>query len=145
MQTDNSIAAIYSFDRHLHIKRPLFQSTVAAGFPSPADDYIEQQLDLNEHLVQNPAATFFVRVAGESMVGAGIHDGDILVVDRSVEVVNGRVVIAIIDGELTVKRLQKSNNSCVLAAENTSYPDIEISPEQGLEIWGVAIYAIHKL
>jgi len=88
---------------------PLFTGKVAAGFPSPADDYIENNLDLNELLVQKPAATFFVRAQGESMLGAGIHPNDILVVDRSLEAVPGKVVICSINGELTVKRLERVN------------------------------------
>lgn len=127
------------------LRRPLFLSGVSAGFPSPADDYLDRKLDLNEHLVKNPAATFFVRVAGDSMLGAGINDNDILVVDRSLEPCSGNIVIAVINGELTVKRLIKTKNSCRLAAENPAYPDLEIDEDTPLEIWGVATYAIHSL
>ncbi|WKJ91327.1 translesion error-prone DNA polymerase V autoproteolytic subunit [Methylomonas montana] len=103
---------------------PLFASKVAAGFPSPADDYVEKSLDLNDLLVPKPAATFFVRAKGDSMLGAGIHPNDILVVDRSIEPIHGKVVICAINGELTVKRLVKDQKSWVLHAENTDYPDI---------------------
>jgi DNA polymerase V len=127
------------------LRRPLFLSGVSAGFPSPADDYLDRRLDLNEHLVKNPAATFFVRVAGDSMTGAGINDNDILVVDRSIEPTSGSIVIAIVDGELTVKRLLKTRDSCRLVAENPNFPDLEISGEVPLEVWGVATYAIHSL
>jgi len=127
------------------LQRPLFLSGVSAGFPSPADDYLDRKLDLNEHLVKNPAATFFVRVAGDSMIGAGINDNDILVVDRSLEPCNGSIVIAAVSGELTVKRLLKNKNSYRLAAENPDYPDLKIDEETPLEIWGVATYAIHSL
>jgi len=96
---------------------PLFTGKVAAGFPSPADDYVEKNLDLNELLVQKPAATFFVRSQGESMLGAGIHPNDILVVDRSLEAVSGKVVICAINGELTVKRLERVNDQWQLKAE----------------------------
>jgi DNA polymerase V len=95
--------------------------------------------------VKNPAATFFVRVAGDSMLGAGINDNDILVVDRSLEPCSGSIVIAVVNGELTVKRLIKSKTSCRLAAENPDYPDLKIDEETPLEIWGVATYAIHSL
>ena len=124
---------------------PLFTGKVAAGFPSPADDYVEKNLDLNELLVQKPAATFFVRAQGESMLGAGIHSNDILVVDRSLEVVPGKVVICAINGELTVKRLERVNEQWQLKAENPAYADIVIHDELELVIWGVVTNVIHAL
>jgi DNA polymerase V len=124
---------------------PLFLEPVAAGFPSPAGDYIECRLDLNEHLIQHPSATFFVRVAGESMIGAGIHDGDMLIVDRSLEAVHGSVVVAALNGELTVKRLLRQNGRCVLKPENESFACIEIPEQADFQIWGVATSVIHKL
>jgi DNA polymerase V len=124
---------------------PLFISAVKAGFPSPADDYIEQTLDFNELLVRRPAATFSFRVSGDSMTGAGIHHGDILVVDRSVRPSNGQVVIAVIDGELTVKRLDTGSGRPVLRPENSAYPAIEVSPGSSFEIWGTVLYSIHAL
>lgn len=141
----SSIREIFSADPTLSLERPLFLSGVSAGFPSPADDYLDRKLDLNEHLVKNPAATFFVRVAGDSMTGTGINDNDILVVDRSLEPSSGNIVIAVVNGELTVKRLLRNLNSCRLVAENPDYPDLEINEETPLEIWGVATYAIHSL
>ncbi|HIJ78409.1 MAG TPA: translesion error-prone DNA polymerase V autoproteolytic subunit [Deltaproteobacteria bacterium] len=145
MRADNSIAEIYSFDRKKRIARPLFSCGVSAGFPSPADDYIDRHLDLNELMIANPAATFFVRVAGDSMVGAGINHDDILVVDRSLAPVSGKIVIAILNGELTVKRLVKTERSCRLVAENPDYEPIELVEENQCEIWGVATYVIHSL
>ena len=124
---------------------PLFTGKVAAGFPSPADDYVEKNLDLNELLVQKPAATFFVRSQGESMLGAGIHPNDILVVDRSLEPVSGKVVICAINGELTVKRLERVNDQWQLKAENPAYADIVIHDELELVIWGVVTNVIHAL
>ena len=124
---------------------PLFTGKVAAGFPSPADDYVEKNLDLNELLVQKPAATFFVRAQGELMLGAGIHSNDILVVDRSLEVVPGKVVICAINGELTVKRLERVNEQWQLKAENPAYADIVIHDELELVIWGVVTNVIHAL
>ena len=124
---------------------PLFLEPVSAGFPSPAGDYIECRLDLNEHLIQHPSATFFVRVAGESMIGAGIHDGDMLIVDRSLEPVHGSVVVAALNGELTVKRLLNSNGRCTLKPENESFACIEISEQADFQIWGVATSVIHTL
>ena len=125
--------------------RPLFLFAVPAGFPSPAEDYIERNLDLNEHLVKNPAATFFVRVAGDSMTGAGIHHDDILVVDRSLAAISGKIVIAVVDGELTVKRFLQYGSKCRLMAENPDHPDIEIEDGMDLEIWGVVTSSIHDL
>jgi len=139
------IKEIFSATCSTSLLRPLFLSGVSAGFPSPADDYLDRKLDLNEHLIKNPAATFFVRVAGNSMTGAGINDNDILVVDRSLEPCNGCIVIAVVNGELTIKRLLKTKTSYRLAAENPNYPDLEIDEETPLEIWGVATYAIHSL
>ena len=124
---------------------PLFLSAVKAGFPSPADDYIEKTLDFNEYLVRRPAATFCLRVSGNSMTGAGIHHGDILVVDRSVRPSNGQVVIAILDGELTVKRLDTSSSRPVLRPENSAYAPIEVPPGSSFEIWGTVLYSIHSL
>ena len=124
---------------------PLFSGKVAAGFPSPADDYIEKTLDLNELLVQKPAATFFVRAQGDSMLGAGIHSNDILVVDRSLEPISGKIVICALNGELTVKRLQNYNGMIVLAAENPDYAEILVTAEADLVIWGVVTNVIHAL
>ena len=144
-EKNSTIKEIFSAADAIPLQRPLFLSGVSAGFPSPADDYLDRKLDLNEHLVKNPAATFFVRVAGDSMIGAGINDNDILVVDRSLEPASGSIVIAVINGELTVKRLLKRKDSWRLVAENPDYPDLEIIAETPLEIWGVATYAIHSL
>lgn len=127
------------------ITAPLFNCRVAAGFPSPADDYIEQSLDLNQLLIQKPAATFFVRAEGDSMIGAGIHNNDILVVDRSIEAVSNKVVICALDGELTVKRLVNKQGGMVLMAENPLYPDIQIREETDMTIWGVVTNVIHPL
>ena len=126
------------------IERPLFVSSVQAGFPSPAEDYIESSLDLNAHLIKNPAATFFVRVSGSSMKDALIFPGDILLVDRSLTPRSGRVVIAVIDGELTVKRLLLNQAKAVLKAENSEFTDIDIAPESEFEIWGVVTHIIHE-
>ncbi|NQU75523.1 MAG: translesion error-prone DNA polymerase V autoproteolytic subunit [Planctomycetes bacterium] len=123
----------------------LCQADVAAGFPSPADDYVEGHLDLNEHLIEHPAATFFVRVSGDSMTGAGIHHGDLMIVDRAVEPSYGNVVVAIIDGQLTVKRITQLHGHPWLAPANEAYPPIEIGPETDFRVWGVCRYVIHAL
>lgn len=124
---------------------PLFSGKVAAGFPSPADDYVEKNLDLNELLVQKPAATFFVRAQGESMLGAGIHPNDILVVDRSIEPIPGKIVICALNGELTVKRLERHNGQWQLRAENPAYADIILHEELEMVIWGVVTNVIHSV
>ena len=121
-----------------------FTSRVEAGFPSPADDYLEGTLDLNEHLIRRPAATFFLRVSGDSMTGAGIYPGDILIVDRSLTPADGRIVIAVVDGELTVKRLSRQHGRIRLLPENPRYPPIDITAEQDLRVWGVVVHAVHS-
>jgi DNA polymerase V len=123
---------------------PLYSSTVQAGFPSPADDYVECKLDLNTHLIRHPAATFFVKASGESMKNAGIHSGDMLIVDRSIEATHGKIVIAAVNGELTVKRLFRQHGEIKLLAENPSYKPIHITSEEELVIWGVVTYVIHQ-
>jgi DNA polymerase V len=145
IRTDSTIAAVYGVERKSQLPRPLFLSGVSAGFPSPAEDYVDRKLDLNELLIKNPAATFFVRVAGDSMTGAGIHHDDILVVDRSLEPAGGKIVIAVYDGELTVKRLVRDKNGLRLVAENPNYPPLAITGENGCEIWGVVTSVIHQL
>lgn len=122
----------------------LFLNTVKAGFPSPAEDFADKELDLNSYLVKHQSATFFVKVSGNSMINAGIFDGDILVVDRSLQPLNNNIVIAIVDKEFTVKRLKKFNRKVFLAPENPNYPIIEIKSESELEIWGVVTFVIHR-
>lgn len=124
---------------------PLYGAKVSAGFPSPADDFLEGSLDLNEHLIQHPSATFFVRATGDSMINAGIFPNDILVVDRSLEVKSGKVIIAVINGELTVKRLIKQDDTSVLHAENPAYPPIRLSSDMELAVWGVVTNVIHAV
>lgn len=139
------VNAIYSLDRATPCERPLFMVPVAAGFPSPAEDYMEGKLDLNKHLIKHPAATFFVRVAGDSMIDAGIHPGDILIVDRSLEPADKKVVIAVVEGELTVKRIRMTGGKVFLVPENERYEPIAIENEMNFEIWGVVTSVIHPL
>jgi len=124
---------------------PLFTESVPAGFPSPADDYIDGKLDLNSYLIRHPSATFFVRADGDSMTGAGIFHGDILVVDRALKPVDKNVVIAVIDGEMTVKRLRKSGGEMALMPDNGDYEPLRVSGDMNCEIWGVVTTAIHEL
>jgi len=124
---------------------PLYSHSISAGFPSPADDYIQDRLDLNQLLVNNKAATFFLRVKGDSMVNAGIHHGDIIVVDRSVQPAPRSIVVAVVDGELTVKRLITRNGSAELHAENPKYAPICLQEGQELTIWGVVTSSVHQV
>lgn len=124
---------------------PYFGHLVNAGFPSPADDFLEKHIDLNEYLIKNKAATFLVRVSGNSMQGVGIVDNDILIIDRSIQARHNHIILAILDGEFTVKRLIKKGKSIILQPENTCYKPIEVSPEQEFKIWGVVTFAIHNL
>ncbi|HSG70827.1 MAG TPA: translesion error-prone DNA polymerase V autoproteolytic subunit [Planctomycetaceae bacterium] len=117
----------------------------AIGFVSPADDFLERHLDLNQFLIQHAAATFFVQVDSEAMSGDGIFEGDILIVDKSLEAVNGSVVIAIVEGEFLVRRLQRRNNVAVLVASNPNFPEIKLDSDEELDIWGVVTTAIHSL
>ncbi|MBT3902909.1 MAG: translesion error-prone DNA polymerase V autoproteolytic subunit [Pelagibacteraceae bacterium] len=123
---------------------PLFLDSVSAGFPSPATDYMENKLDLNEHLVKHPAATFIVKASGPSMIEAGISSGDLLIVDRSIVPRNNNIVIASIFGDLTVKKLHKKGSTLFLLSANNQYPSIEIKEEMECFLWGVVTYVIHK-
>lgn len=124
---------------------PLVHHSIAAGFPSPAEDYIEGRIDLNEHLIIHKDASFILRVSGWSMVNAGIFDGDEIIVDRAVIPKNNHIVVAVIDGQLTVKRLYKKAGSITLVAENPDFPPIHVKEADGLMIWGVVIRVLHKV
>ena len=123
---------------------PLLNDSVSAGFPSPADDYTEENIDLNEYLISNPFSTFFLRVKGDSMINAGIKDKDLIIVDKSLIAKPGNIVIAMIDGEFTIKRLSIKNDELYLKAENHNYPDFSFKNHLDIQIWGVVIYSIHS-
>ncbi|MGZ5025723.1 MAG: LexA family protein [Methylobacter sp.] len=145
-QLANSLTTIfYPAKTPIVYKLPLYVGKVSAGFPSPADDYIEKTLDLNQLLIQKPAATFFARAQGYSMIGAGIHHNDILIVDRSIEAVPGKIVVCALNGELTVKRLARDGEQWQLKAENPDYADIVIFEELEMVLWGVVTNVIHPL
>ena len=131
--------------KRLSLRTPIALSYISAGFPSPAETHLDKTLDLHEFMVENPASTFFVRVSGDSMIGAGIQTNDILVVDRSREARNNDIIVAILFGEFTVKRWITKNSRAFLQAENPSYPPIEITKDSDFEVWGVVTYAIHTL
>jgi len=132
------------FVKRTNMRLPLVSASVEAGFPSPADDHLERGIDLNEELIRNPAATFLVRVKGESMRDAGIHSGDTLIVDKSVTPTDRQIVVAMIDGEFTVKRFRKVNGKFFLEAANSSFAPIEVGEDQELTIWGAVTYIIHQ-
>lgn len=125
---------------------PLFFSAqIQAGFPSVAEDAWQEPLDLNRFLIQHPSATFFLKVCGHSMIGAGIFHEDLVIVDRSLSPVDGKIIIASLDGELTIKRLKIEHNTTYLVPENPSFPSIKISPESDFRVWGVVTFVIHKV
>ena len=126
------------------LKIPLLSDSISAGFPSPADDYTEENIDLNEHLISNPFSTFFLRVKGDSMLNAGIKDKDLIIVDKSLRAKTGNIIIAMVDGEFTIKRLSIKNNELYLKAENPNYPDFRFKNHIDIQIWGVVIYSIHS-
>jgi len=126
------------------ILTPIFLDSVSAGFPSPATDYMESKLDLNEYLIKHPAATFIVKAKGPSMTDAGILSGDLLIVDRSIDPKSNDIVIASIFGDLTVKKLQKKKKSLFLLSANSDYPSIEVKEEMECFIWGIVTYIIHE-
>ena len=131
-----------SFDTIL--ARPVMAFPVSAGFPSPADDYMESRIDLNQHLIRHPAATFFVRVAGDSMTGAGIQNGDLLIVDRAAECISGSIVVARVNDEFTLKRVRKDGVRVYLGPENHHYPPIEITEGSDFEIWGRVVGSVRE-
>jgi len=136
---------LHSFDSTTkRFRIPLLNDSVSAGFPSPADDYTEENIDFNEHLISNPFSTFFLRVRGDSMINAGIKDKDLIIVDKSLIARPGNIVIAMIDGEFTIKRLSIKNNELYLKAENHNYPDFRFKNHIDVQIWGVVIYSIHS-
>ena len=124
---------------------PLFGCSIPAGFPSPADDHLDAPLDLARHLFRNPASTFLARVSGDSMVGAGIHPGDLVAVDRALRAGHGSIVVAVVEGEHTIKRLQLRDGQPWLVAENARYPPLAITHDAGLVVWGVVTHVVHAL
>lgn len=139
------VTGIYAHQKGEKRDIPLFLTKVSAGFPSPADDFLEKKIDLNEHLVRHPAATFFVRVEGDSMKDAGILSDDILIVDRSLEVKDASVVVAVLNGEFTVKHVKKTGGKLFLVPANESCSPTEVTEEMDFTVWGVVTSVIHSL
>ena len=143
-QVKSDVEVLLANDNPTELSIPIFTSRVQAGFPSPADDHLEDTLDLNTQLIHHKEATFFVKAQGDSMIGAGIQQGDILIVDKSLTAKSGKIVIAVVDGEFTVKRLHKYKGNITLKAENPDFKDIKIGGDDELIIWGVVTSVIHQ-
>ena len=146
MNTKKEKLTFYSIDNNDLKKIHIYESGVSAGFPSPADDYLDTDLNLHKYLVKSPASTFFIVAKGHSMEDAGINDEDLLVVDKSLEAKSGDIVVAALSGEFTVKRYLVNDKQVFLRAENSSanYPDIIINDVIDFEVWGVVTHTIHK-
>ncbi len=139
------VVEIFKADTAIRQPLPLYLSRIKAGFPSPAEDYLDKKLDLNEYLIKHPASTFFVKVKGDSMAGAGITSGDILIVDRSLDPKDKSIVVAVVNGDFTVKRICKDGQRLFLVAENPKYPLMEIKDDMDFEVWGVVVHVIHSV
>ena len=142
------VASLHDFIASAHVitrELPLFGCPIPAGFPSPADDHLDAPLDLNRLLFRHPASTFLARVSGDSMIGAGIHPGDLVAVDRALRAAHGSIVVAVVEGEHTIKRLQMRAGNAWLVAENTRYPSVAVDHSTGLVVWGVVTHVIHAL
>lgn len=139
------VVEILKCDASIKRELPLFLSKIRAGFPSPADDFLDKKLDLNEFLIKHPTSTFFVKVKGDSMIKAGVNSGDVLVVDRSLEPKDKKIVVAVVNGEFTVKRVSKRRDKLLLISENDNYAPLEIKEGTDFEVWGVVIHVIHSV
>ncbi len=134
---------IIKLDNTELLKLPLFANRISCGFPSPAEDYIEGLLNLNEKLIPRPSSTFLVKAEGDSMTGAGIFEGDLLIVDKSITASHNQIVVAVLNGEFTIKRLFYRFPMTLLQPENPKYKTIEVTPEMNFQVWGVITYTIH--
>ena len=139
------VAAFLDVESRTALRVPMMAWSAACGFPSPAEDYVDRPLDFNELLIEHPAATFAIRIEGDSMTGAGIYPGDIAVVDRAREPVNGSIILALLDGAFTVKRYRVKDGAVVLQAENPAFADMQITDGQTFEVWGVITRSIRML
>lgn len=145
MSTQDITLSILGALSESSIEIPLASTGVSAGFPSPAEDYLDGMLDLNKHLIKHPASTFFARVDGESMKNASINDGDLLVIDKSIEPYDGCIAVCYIDGDFTLKRVDLTDGKIVLMPENEAYKPIEVKPDDEFAVWGVVRYVIKKV
>jgi len=133
---------IFTADTSTSVSLPLVDSGISAGFPSPADDFLDISIDLNKELVKNPSTTFYGRVKGDSMINAGLNDGDLLIIDKSLEPVNGKIAVCFIDGEFTVKRIKIEKDIVWLVAENENYKPIKVTSDNEFLIWGIVTTVI---
>ena len=133
---------IFTADTSTSVSLPLVDSGISAGFPSPADDFLDISIDLNKELVKNPSTTFYGRVKGDSMINAGLNDGDLLIIDKSLEPVNGKIAVCFIDGEFTVKRIKIVKDIVWLVAENENYKPIKVTSDNEFLIWGIVTTVI---
>lgn len=136
---------IYIPETSQAIERPIVNEDIAAGFPSPAEDFKEVRISLDKELIKNENATFYARVRGNSMIEANIEDGDLLVIDRSIETRNGKIAVCMIDGEFTIKRLKIEKEQVFLMPENKAFKPIKVTEENELIIWGIVTYVIKKV
>ncbi len=134
----------FSVSDDTNIKRPFIDSGIKAGFPSPAEDFTEISIDLNLELIKNPSSTFFARVSGNSMKDLGILDGDLIIVDKSMEPVSGKIAVCFIDGEFTLKQIEIKKNYCLLIPANKEYKPIKVTPDNDFIIWGIVTFVIKK-
>ncbi|MCB0458598.1 MAG: translesion error-prone DNA polymerase V autoproteolytic subunit [Flavobacteriaceae bacterium] len=136
---------IHKISEKTKLKLPIVENGISAGFPSPAEDFFDSVIDLNKELIKNPDATFFGRVRGYSMKNAGLNDGDLLIIDKSLEPTNGKIAVCFIDGEFTVKRIKIEKNICWLIPENDDYKPIKVTPDNDFLIWGIVTTVIKIL
>lgn len=141
MNTQPSIQ-LFSASTDTHVDIPYANEGIHAGFPSPAQDFLDSTIDLNKELIKNPSATFFGRVSGDSMKDLGIHDGDLLVIDKSLEPLNGKIAVCFIDGEFTIKQIQRDADSCWLMPANPKYKPIRVTEQNDFLVWGIVVHVI---
>ena len=140
-----NILDIFSANTETELDLPFVESGISAGFPSPALDFIDLSIDLNKHLIKHPSATFYGRVKGDSLKNAGIENGDLLIIDRSIEPVNGKIAVCYIDGEFTAKRIQINKNEILLIPENENYQTLTVTADNNFLIWGIVTYVIKNV
>jgi DNA polymerase V len=136
---------IFPPDLSRNLDLPFVNQGISAGFPSPADDFLDIKIDLNREFIKNPSSTFYARVRGRSMVGAGLNDGDLLIIDRSLEPKDDKIAVCFVDGEFTVKRIKKEKDTVWLIPENKEYPPIQVTSDNEFVIWGMVTTVIKKV
>lgn len=145
IQHISPILDIFSASIETKLKRPLADQGISAGFPSPAQDFIDLSIDLNKEFIKHPSSTFFGRVKGNSMKDAGIDNGDLLIVDKSLRPIDGKIAVCFVDGEFTVKRIRIEKDCCWLVAANEAYKPISVTAENDFMVWGIVVHVIKTL